>query len=158
MVVYKATFENGKSYIGCTIQPLEKRQNNHKYEASNNRSNMLFHKAIRKYGWNKLRWEVVYETNDFQDLLNAEVRLIAEQNTLLPNGYNITSGGSGVLGFKNPSKGQKRTQATKDKMSKAKDRFKKRIILFDTVSKVEYKFESIKSAKYSNISYNSFPY
>ena len=57
----------------------------------------LIHKAIRKYGKDAFEWVVLCVCCvDF--LYDEEVWQIRAHKTLVPNGYNMTSGGDGVLG------------------------------------------------------------
>lgn len=95
-VVYKYTINN-KSYIGKTLMGERKRINKHKYEALTLKSDNPFHRAIRKYGWEKtLKSYVVLEEfesdnkDDLQKILyEKETYYIQKLNTLVPNGYNV---------------------------------------------------------------------
>jgi len=111
-VIYKATNKiNGKSYIGQTVKSLEKRKNKHINDAKNNRYNMYFHKAIRKYGKEDFIWEIVAECNSLEELNMTEIKMIEKYNTL-KKGYNLNVGGEGQFGFKH-------SKETKKKMSEA---------------------------------------
>lgn len=112
MLIYCATFPNNKIYIGCTVQTLAGRKRSHKYDAKNGKTNMIFHKAINKYGFENIKWSVLFETFDHSELLKKEQEYIQQYKSLTPNGYNITLGGEGVLGCKN-NKGLKRTEEQK---------------------------------------------
>ena len=52
--------------------------------------------AIRKHGNPIL--EVLYETDNWEELCSKEVEYIAAYNSTAPNGYNISLGGEGSLG------------------------------------------------------------
>ena len=58
MIIYQIKFPNGKSYIGQTYD-LKKRQREHcfisKYH-NHKLSSYPIYKAIRKYGWNSIKW------------------------------------------------------------------------------------------------------
>ena len=100
--VYKATnVITGKSYIGFTSGEIKKRKYEHKRGSLRN-SPFVFHKSIRKHGWDNFKWEVIYESWDVEHCLTVmEPFFIQEYNTLVPNGYNACVGGrKGMLGIK----------------------------------------------------------
>ena len=110
-IIYKATNKvNGKMYIGQTAQSLNKRISKHINDALNNRYNSYFHRAIRKYGKENFKWEIITECNSQEELNKAEVEMIEKYNTF-ESGYNLTKGGEGQFGFKH-------SKETKEKMSK----------------------------------------
>jgi group I intron endonuclease len=92
--IYKATnILNGKSYIGYT-KNFTKRKNIHKNSALRKNINFVFYQAIRKYGWDNFKWEVIYESWDQKHCLTImEPYFIVEHNTFGENGYNMTRGG-----------------------------------------------------------------
>jgi group I intron endonuclease len=93
--VYKATFTNGKAYVGFTSNTLEKRMNEHYHDARNGRG-YLFHDAIRKHGWDSLEWSVLYESDDVDELKDQEMLFIEKERTYVTeDGYNLTKGGEG---------------------------------------------------------------
>ena len=96
-VVYCATFKNGKKYIGITSRKLKYRIREHKNDSLNG-SNVIFHKAIRKYGFDNIDWKVLDYCNSLEDLRNSEVYFIKEFNSFADNdcGYNLTTGGDGA--------------------------------------------------------------
>ncbi len=114
MIIYRVLFPNGKSYIGQTIYDLEKRKKEHKKDY--NRLNFTFYYAIRKYGWEDLKWEILDVAETEEELNFKEQFWIKYYNTYLGNkncnGYNLTMGGHGIRGYK-PS------IETRNKMSKA---------------------------------------
>jgi group I intron endonuclease len=79
---------NGKQYVGQTTTKLNKRINSHK----NNKSNYPFTNAIKKYGIENFK--IISFSCPEEDLDWIEEFLIKELNTLLPNGYNLDSGGN----------------------------------------------------------------
>lgn len=87
-IVYKATFENGKCYIGIT-NDLSKRKYAHRKKSESGYSCYFYH-AIRKYGFNSIKWEVLYEFENRGDAEMMEIKLISETK---PN-YNVAEGGS----------------------------------------------------------------
>jgi group I intron endonuclease len=99
-IIYKATnIINGKSYIGQTTKPLEKRIGMHYNESMSHRSNTHFHKALRKYGIDKFKFEILTAGCSQDDLNMLEIKNISYYNTF-KNGYNSTKGGDGKSGYK----------------------------------------------------------
>jgi len=102
MIVYKATNQiNGKSYIGQTTEKLSRRKGRHFALAFNRNGNMVFCRALRKYGKNNFSWCILFEQKEIDmKLLNLkEIELIKKHGTF-DNGYNSTEGGLGHLGRK----------------------------------------------------------
>ena len=56
--------------------------------------------AIRKYGWDNFKKEIIIDDVPEEDLSNLETSYIDVENTLAPNGYNLTKGGEGISGYK----------------------------------------------------------
>lgn len=96
-IIYCATAPDGKKYIGRTIQGLKKRKYTH-YAHSRIGSNLYFHNAIRKYGEDNIKWDIIEkvsgEKENVINILNErEIYYIETKNTLWPNGYNLSKGG-----------------------------------------------------------------
>ena len=84
-------FPNGKCYIGQTICSVIKRIKEHCYPSS---SCVAVRRAIQKYGVVNIRVELIKTfIGTQQDADDIERELIAEYNTMAPNGYNLTPGG-----------------------------------------------------------------
>ena len=97
MLAYMITNNvNGHRYIGITVCALEKRWREHR-SAANTGSQKRLYRAMRKYGVENFAIEKIYDATSFEDLQEAEKRLIAqyETHTSLNKGYNLTSGGEG---------------------------------------------------------------
>lgn len=94
---YKLTSPNGKSYHGITTLTVNRRMTGHK-TAARNGSKYPLHAAIRKYGFDSFKLEVLSESKDLSELHALEVAAIARDNTLSPHGYNLTAGGEGTTG------------------------------------------------------------
>lgn len=113
MIVYLVTnLINGKKYVGYTQKSLEERKEVHlcKSKSKNNKHFFyLFPSAIRKYGIENFKWEILFEGNDLAEVLKLEIHYIKTLNTIAPNGYNLTKGGNGGI----PS------EITKDKISES---------------------------------------
>lgn len=88
---------NNKIYIGQAID-IAQRRREHRYDASNSkRDNCIFHKALRKYGEDNFSFEVIEKCS--KDILNERERYWIEYyNSIIPNGYNMTTGGDSAQG------------------------------------------------------------
>ena len=102
LFIYKATnLINGKIYIGKTVNSLKKRITQHKSDALSRNSQMVIHRAIRKYGWDNFRWEIIDELRDNEELCKRESYWISHYNSTQPSiGYNSTDSGEGVTGLR----------------------------------------------------------
>ena len=85
---------NGKIYVGQTQRTLKERIAEHKH------GGLYVDKAIRKYGWENFRAEVIEECTTLEELDERERFWIAEFDCIYPKGYNRTAGGSGMVGFR----------------------------------------------------------
>ena len=92
MVIYKATnLVNQKIYIGQTNN-LEKRKKRHAYLATT--SSTAFHKALRKYGYENFRWDVLAECETRTQANSLESKFINEYGGISnPFVYNEKDGG-----------------------------------------------------------------
>lgn len=101
MLIYKATNKlNKKSYIGKTERALNTRISEHIRDSKKENITSYFHRALKKYGIDNFEFTILAETNNEADLNNLEIEYIANLNTLKPNGYNITVGGTGGNTYK----------------------------------------------------------
>lgn len=90
--IYILTFPNGKKYVGQTRQQFADRFEQHVRDAMNNTdSSPLLHKAIRKYGRNDIKHEVIEIPDDALNMF--EMFFVEQLGTLTPDGYNLTTGG-----------------------------------------------------------------
>ena len=106
-VVYKHTCPNGKIYIGITSQKLNQRWRKGKGYSKN----ILFNRAINKYGWESITHEILYENLTKEEAEQKEIELIVLYKSNNPkHGYNIDNGGNTV---------GKLSEATKQKISEA---------------------------------------
>ena len=88
--VYKHQTPSGKVYIGITSQKAENRWGH----GNGYRRNNYFYSAIKKYGWENITHEVLFEDLDKQSAELKEVELIAlYKSNDKRYGYNLTSGG-----------------------------------------------------------------
>lgn len=97
-VVYVITNkQNGKKYVGKTVQPLEVRWYGHVSSARRGDNGMLVCRAIKKHGVEAFD-HVVLEECDEASLGDREKHWIAELKThVSQGGYNLTLGGDGGL-------------------------------------------------------------
>jgi group I intron endonuclease len=95
-LVYKHISPSNKAYIGITNN-YSKRSRQHQQLAAKGEG-FAFHAAIRKYGWDKFKHEIIVENISKEEARLIEVLMIKELNTYAPNGYNLTIGGEGVDG------------------------------------------------------------
>ena len=94
-ILYKLTFPNGKVYIGITTETLSRRVQRHINYARENRPYALS-AAIRKYGERSFTAEHIASAMSKDDLAVVERILIAQHDSICPNGYNMTGGGEGT--------------------------------------------------------------
>ena len=95
MIIYKATnLINGKIYIGQTIVSLTERKGDHKRKSFKHNSKSSFHSAIRKYGFDNFKWEIIDTAETRKELNDKEKKWIKHyESTNNKKGYNLTSGG-----------------------------------------------------------------
>lgn len=109
-IIYRATnIKNGKVYIGQTIRTLGIRKSHHFTCSRNRLDNICFHNALRKYGKDSFRWEVLDKALSREELDLLEKKYIIKYDSI-NNGYNVLDGGSshsGLFGDDNPRYGIK---------------------------------------------------
>lgn len=106
--VYKHTTPSGKVYIGITKQEPEKRWGN----GNNYCQNRYFHSAIKKYGWENIKHEILVSGLTRSEAEAMEIAEIEKNKSSERKfGYNLTKGGE---------KAGKYTEESKRKMSLAK--------------------------------------
>lgn len=88
---------SGKKYIGITLKSAAERFSKH-CTASRKSQKLPIYRAIKKYGRDAMAISVLCVSDNIEYLRLVEIRAIAALNTLLPNGYNATSGGEGTPG------------------------------------------------------------
>lgn len=98
MIIYRVLFPNGKQYIGLTKNSINYRKNAHYCNARKDTSKSAFHSALVKYQGLEV-WEIIDRSDDYEHLKMLEKKYIQCFNTLSPNGYNLTSGGDGTVGY-----------------------------------------------------------
>jgi len=100
MIIYLVTnLINQMKYVGQTIRTLKQRKSSH-LSSSKKGSTYYLHRAIRKYGAENFKWEVIYNASSEEELNEKETFFIKEYNTNSQDGYNLTEGGRGIRGWK----------------------------------------------------------
>lgn len=96
-IIYKYTSPSGKSYIGQTIHE-EIRKGQHIQAAKDKNTQHPFYKAVQKYGWDNISYEVLvrFECGNKSTLTKIldhfEIFYISKYNSY-KRGYNQTPGG-----------------------------------------------------------------
>jgi group I intron endonuclease len=102
--LYQLTSPSGKSYIGISSKTAADRWSQHRYNANKEIKSRAatecraLYNAIRKYGARNFTVTVLFESDNWAELLEIEMTLIASLKTKKPGGYNLTDGGEGTLG------------------------------------------------------------
>lgn len=92
-VVYCHTSPSNKKYVGISCNPIKRWNNGEGYK-----KNYLFYRAIKKYGWDNFKHEILYENLTVDQAGEIEKRLIDEWHLLDSHfGYNLREGGNGKL-------------------------------------------------------------
>ena len=115
--IYKVTNNfDDKIYIGLTTKSKAiERWYQHRYLARHlsNTDKSYLHRAMASHGVDNFSFEIIEEVSD--DLLSKrEQYWIKQYNSIVPLGYNLTSGGEGTPGFSRPQ-----SQEEKNKKSQS---------------------------------------
>lgn len=114
--IYRHITPENKSYIGVTKLKVNDRfQNGNGYKNCSR-----FKKAIDKYGWENIKHEILYISNDKEEALLKEIEFISLFKSNDENyGYNIERGGSkkNLVGKYNSFYGNHHTFEQKQKWS-----------------------------------------
>ena len=90
MIIYKTTnIVNEKIYVGQDVH------NNPNYLGSG----LLLVRAIKKYGKENFKKEAIDVAESLEVLNEKEIYWVKFCNCKVPNGYNLTDGGEGVVGY-----------------------------------------------------------
>ncbi|CAC9613843.1 hypothetical protein [uncultured Gammaproteobacteria bacterium] len=96
-IIYLVTNKyNEKIYIGLTIQSLKRRWKYHVEQSASNKikNKLSLHEAIRQYGEESFKIEKIDSGCTKKDLEAKERLWIKKLNTPIPDGYNISLGGT----------------------------------------------------------------
>lgn len=92
MLIYKITNDiNDKVYIGQTIKSLDERIRNHRSSMMSGVDTHLYN-AMRKYGWEHFKFEILVETDNQSTLNELEAYYINKFDSIR-HGYNMIPGG-----------------------------------------------------------------
>ena len=168
MIVYKIkNLLTNISYIGQTVQSLEKRWIHH---CTPNSGCKYLSNAIQKYGKENFEIKVLAYCNNIEEMNHREQYYIKLFNTLAPNGYNLMTGGGNSLPSKEVSEKRSNSlkkfyknnspkpcsEETKKKISikgKGRKRSKKSIkasSLAHSVPVFQYNLDGVFAAKYES--------
>lgn len=141
--VYVHIAPNGKKYVGITgTKPKYRWDNGNGYKYQ-----ILFWRAIQKYGWDNFKHEILFEGLTKQQACEKEIELISNYKLNNPDyGYNVCIGGDcGLLGLK-------RSDETKAKISNnRKGKAVGHIVTEETRKKIGYaNSHSLKGRKLSD--------
>lgn len=100
--------ENNKKYVGQTILSVEQRWTTHQKRII---PNSYINKAILKHGVDKFQFEEICSCVSKDQLNSLEQYFVSYFNSMVPNGYNQTSGGDSNTIF---------SKEVREKMRKAK--------------------------------------
>lgn len=95
--IYLITSPHGKPYVGQSTSTFEGKKIWYKHFEKGNQTNRKIVNAIRKYGWDNMKFEIIEENNDWskKELNDKEIYWIAEYKSV-ELGYNMTNGGDGL--------------------------------------------------------------
>lgn len=103
-IIYRHTSPSGKVYIGIT----SKKNPEHRWNKGRNyRNTTYFYNAIKKYGWDNIKHEILFYNVPEDRAKKLEISLIRHYKNLGIS-YNITEGGEGVLGLKHSEECKKK--------------------------------------------------
>lgn len=88
----------GKRYVGITQRLLRRRWYEHALDAATRPGQNPLRRAIAKHGESQFTIEPIFCAFTHADLCAAEIALIAQWDTLVPHGYNLSLGGEGAFG------------------------------------------------------------
>lgn len=95
MIIYLITNDlNNRRYVGQTIHPLEHRWSQHIYTAQT-RPKSLLHRDMHRCGVHHFKPEILAVAASRKELDTLEAFHIKTLKTLVPHGYNLTTGGQG---------------------------------------------------------------
>lgn len=127
-IVYKHTTPSNKVYIGITSRkPSQRWESGVGYI-----HNVYFSSAIKKYGWDNIKHEILFENLTKEEAEEKEIELIAYyDSTNRKKGYNISNGGNltseetrekiskALKGRTAPNKGKPMSEEQKKKIGNA---------------------------------------
>lgn len=150
-LIYKVeNLTNGKIYIGQTVYTIEKRRSEHEcWALKSYKKGIVFYSAIRKYGKNSFKWEVIDYANSQDELNNKEIFWIDYYKSYISrydsNGYNMTLGGEGRAGYTHSEETKNKIRESNMKrMLEDGTHFSKSVLKFSLDGKLIAKYDSAK--------------
>lgn len=145
---------NNKIYIGQTSN-LKKRIYDHIRASKHKKDNMTFHKAIRKYGIDNFKWEVIYKCEDKLVLNVMEtMKIIVNHSHISEGGYNMTWGGEGTSGYKLSNETKEKQRLKKLGIKQTKEHITNRMkwmINYKPTNETKIKMSIIKVGKKNSV-------
>lgn len=90
--IYKITnLINNKIYIGQSVSTKHRWQ---AHKRSVKKPTQVIHHALAKYGIDNFKFEVIASCLDQDTANDTETVIVFQENSLIPNGYNVSNGGS----------------------------------------------------------------
>lgn len=138
MHVYRIrNIDNGMEYVGTTTTSVPQRWREHVRAAFQQNRPQPLYVAMRRHGVEAFHVETMKECSSYEEMLQVEIELIRDRQTLAPHGYNLVRGGRGNFGWQMPKavkqkiaqkaigrpawfRGQKHSTETRAKMSAAR--------------------------------------
>lgn len=122
-IVYLISFPNKKKYIGITTTSFKERKQSH--ISHRNSSNLPVHNALAKHK-DRVTWEIIDKGDNWNELKKMEIKYIKKYKShISENGYNLTIGGDGTVGYKHSDESKLRnSERRKEHFKDAKNRKK----------------------------------
>lgn len=95
--LYVLTSPSGKQYIGIA-KDAKKRWSVHKSVSKTTDNQTALYQSIRKYGFDSFEKKILV-IGEFNYVKELEPKAIIAFGTKKPNGYNLTDGGDGMVGY-----------------------------------------------------------
>jgi group I intron endonuclease len=115
-VVYLISFPNGKYYVGITSVSFEERKRSHLSHMCT--SDLPVHKALKKYQ-HLVNIEIIDKANTREQLNDLEIKYIKKYDSHIDNnGYNLTLGGGGTVGYRHSGKSKLNNSSRRKKYFK----------------------------------------
>jgi len=119
---------SGKVYIGITTAGLKRRWAEHLLLSKSRKRNAL-HLAIAKYGAENFVMQAIASAGSRDALCLLEIELIRTHNSIAPHGYNMTSGGDGMLSPADDVRAKMKAKATaRNATDEARSAYKQRVL------------------------------
>jgi group I intron endonuclease len=142
-IIYKYTSPSGKHYIGKTVNPKARKR---EHLCNSKTINNKFYCAVRKYGLDSFEYEVLFESillsiDELNSVLNKKEKHFIKMFDSFNNGYNLTLGGDGQIGFKHSEKTkalyrQQRQSYSKETLEKMSNSAKGKSPSKETIEKI----------------------